>query len=241
MAKTIFIWDKKLNTENQIQSWYSEVGTIFSQNEMQDIFESGNLFSLKQVIEKLHSSMLKRQQILSKTECQNSSKLRTFVKFKDFSNTPNYLTKPLTFIQRKFLAKIRLGCLEIRVETGRYARPRLPAESRLCQVCENNDQKVEDEFHFIFECNKYDQERSFWLNKLKVPDNFITETQEKKLDLVLNDHSNVKLTAQFIINIFDIRSKIVNNLPNANSTNAIFHLSPQDQCPACAHLYYNNQ
>ena len=37
MAKKIFIWDKKLNSENQIQSWYSEVRTIFSQNEMQTI------------------------------------------------------------------------------------------------------------------------------------------------------------------------------------------------------------
>ena len=181
--------------------------------------------------------MLQKQQTFLKAECQNSSKLRTYVKFKDFTCTPSYLTKPLTFIQRKFLAKIRLGCLEIRVETGRYARPRLPAESRLCQVC--NEQKVEDEFYFIFECNKYDQERSSWLNKLKTPDNFSTETQEKKLDLVLNDHSNVKLTAQFIINIFDIRSKIVNNLPGLNSR--IFHLSPQDQCPACAHLFDNYQ
>ena len=127
MAKKIFIWDKKLNSENQIQSWHSELETIFSENDMQDIFESGNLFPLKQVIEKLHSSMLIRQQILSKAECQNSSKLRTYVKFKDLFSTPTYLTKHLTFIQRKFLAKICLGCLEIMEETGRYARPRLPA------------------------------------------------------------------------------------------------------------------
>ena len=143
---------------------------------MQNIFESGNLFPLKETIEILQSRMLKRQQILLKTECHNSPKLRTFVKFKDFFSTPTYITKPLTFIQRKFLSKLRLGCLEIRVETGRYARPRLPAESRLCQVCENREEKVEDEFHFIFECKKYDQERSLWLNNIKTPANFATET-----------------------------------------------------------------
>ena len=85
MAKKIFIWDKKLNSEHQIQSWYPEVETIFPENDMQDIFESGNLFLLKQTIANFDSSMLKRQQILLKTGCQNSPKLRTFVEFKDFS------------------------------------------------------------------------------------------------------------------------------------------------------------
>jgi hypothetical protein len=244
MSKKVFVWDKKLNDENQIQSWYSEVRTIFTENAMQDIFESGNLFILKQIIEKLHSSMLKRQQFLIKIQCLNTPKLRTFVKFKDFFSTPTYVTKPLSFIQRKFLAKIRLGCLELRIETGRYARPRLPAEARLCQVCDNNEQKVEDEYHFIFECQKYEHERFLWLNNLQIPTNFLIETSEKKLDFALNDPNNVKLTAQFIINIFDSRSKIVNNLPSTNnllstnnvtSTNNLFHLLPHDQCPACSY------
>ena len=51
----------------------------------------------------------------------------------------------------------------------------------------------------------------------------------EKLNLVLNQHSNVKHTAQFIIVSFDIRSKAVNKLPMYNP----FHLVPHDQCPAC--------
>ena len=101
-------------------------------NGMLNIFESENIFVLKERIEKLNKSMLKRQQAIVKDQCLTSPKLRTFVKFKDFFDTPTYITKPLSFIQRKFLAKVRLGCLEIRIETGRYARPRLPAEARLC-------------------------------------------------------------------------------------------------------------
>ena len=179
--------------------------------------------------------MLNRQQTQIKTQCLNSPKLRTFIKFKDFFSTPKFLTKPLSFVQRKFLAKIRLGCLELRIETGRYARPRLPPESRLCQVC--NEQKVEDEFHFLFECKIFEQERFLWLNKLRLAVNFHQKTQEEKLDLVLNEHTNVKLTAQYIIDIFDSRSKIVNKLPSTNNaTSILFHLLPQDQCPACAIL-----
>ena len=145
MARKIFIWDKNLNDQNQIQSWNSEVRTIFNDNGMLNIFESENIFVLKETIEKLNKSMLKRQQAIVKDQCLTSPKLRTFVKFKDFFNTPTYITKPLSFIQRKFLAKVRLGCLEIRIETGRYARPRLPAEARLCQICTNVEQRIEDE------------------------------------------------------------------------------------------------
>jgi hypothetical protein len=236
MARKIFIWDKNLNDQNQIQSWNSEVRTIFNDNGMLNIFESENIFVLKEIIEKLNKSMLKRQQAIVKDQCLTSPKLRTFVKFKDFFNTPTYITKPLSFIQRKFLAKVRLGCLEIRIETGRYARPRLPAEARLCQTCTNAEQRIEDEYHFIFECKAYEHERFLWIHKMELPTNFETETPEKKFDLVLNEPKNVKLTAQFLINIFDTRSKIVNNLPSTNNPVSLFHLSPQDQCPACIYL-----
>ena len=110
---------------------------------------------------------------------------------------------------------------------------------RICQICDNQEQKVEDEFHFIFECKMYDNERFLWLQNLTTPTNFLTNSPEKKLDLVLNDPRNVKLTAQFLINIFDIRSKIVNSLPSTNdatSTSNLFHLLPHDQCPACNKL-----
>ena len=73
--------------------------------------------------------------------------------------------------------------------------------------------------------------RLAWLEKLNVPSNFLLLSQNSKLGLVLNNHNNVKTTAQYIINIFDKRSKIVSNLPSTN--NSLFHIEPQDQCPAC--------
>ena len=63
---------------------------------------------------------------------------------------------------------------------------------------------------------------------MELPTNFETETPEIFFDLVLNEPKNVKLTAQFLINIFDTRSKIVNNLPSTNNPVSLFNLSPQD-------------
>ena len=58
--------------------------------------------------------------------------------------------------------------------------------------------------------------------------------QEQKLKLVLNDHNNVKLSAQFLINIYDVRSKLVTSHRDQNIV--MYHLLPHDQCPACTYI-----
>ena len=234
LTKKVFFWDKNLNEHNNLNTWYTEVKSIFSQNNMTEIFESGLVFDLKSVVKKLENSMLVTQQSVAKNQCESMPKLRTFVKFKDFSNTPSYVTKPLSFIQRKFLAKLRLGCLEIRIETGRYTRPRLPEESRICLACPEPRNKIENEYHFIFECEAYQNERRSWLEKLTIPNNFSTLLQDQQLKLVLNDHNNVKLSAQFLINIYDVRSKLVTSHRDQNIV--MYHLLPHDQCPACTYI-----
>ena len=63
----------------------------------------------------------------------------------------------MSFIQRKFLAKCRLGCLPIRLETGRFCRPILAENERVCQVCLENGvtdyqykNEIESEIHLLF-------------------------------------------------------------------------------------------
>ena len=140
------------------------------------------------------------------------------------------------------MSKLRLGCLEIRIEAGRYARPRLPVEARLCQVCGGaggggDAQEIEDEFHFLFRCKAYEDARSTWLHRVKKPENFLTLPQNEMLSIVLNEHDNVKHTAQYIIDIYDKRSKLLHNVPNVyqNRTD-LYHIDPQNQCPACLNL-----
>ena len=43
------------------------------------------------------------------------------------------------------------------VESGRYNKKRQNREDRLCKICTSG--KVENEFHFMFECSTYDVER----------------------------------------------------------------------------------
>ena len=146
------------------------------------------------------------------------SKLRTFLTFKNFLSVPSYLTKPLTFVQKRIMAKIRLGSLALRIETGRYSRPRLLENERTCQVCRLDTEQiefigeVESEIHFIFNCNRYSDIRLIWLNRLSLPVDFNFLNVYQKLDLVLNHPENVKATAQFLLNAYDARSKILSKI-----------------------------
>ena len=142
--------------------------------------------------------------------------------FRGFSGaTSLHITKPLTFHQRRLMAKTRLGCLPIRLETGRYSIPRLPESERKCQVCKaqnqlvdvanpsNAAQPIESETHFLFYCGPYKAERDLWYSNMNLPADFDLLPVESKLQVVLNDPHNVKLSAQFITNAYNIRSKIL--------------------------------
>ena len=120
------------------------------------------------------------------------------------------------------MAKTRLGCLPIRLETGRYSIPRLPENQRKCLVSKTkqliainptnnptNEDPVESETHYLFDCSAYNAERDVWFSKMTLPPDFSILTIESKLKVVLNEPTNVKLTSQFITNSYNIRSRIL--------------------------------
>ena len=117
------------------------------------------------------------------------------------------------------LAKIRLGCLPLRLETGRYNIPRLKEEDRTCLVCKPKNrlvetepvmqQPVESEIHFLFNCAGYRTERMLWLQQLKLPEGFENFSDEEKLKTVLNEPSNVKATSQYIAKAFNLRGQLI--------------------------------
>ena len=120
----------------------------------------------------------------------------------------------LSFLARKSLAMFRSSNLALRLETGRFERPRLEEEERICPVCEVCE--VENEEHAMFFCRAYREMRTIWLESLDIPQNFSYLELSQKFKIDLNESSNVKSTAQFIIDFYNKRSKIVNQgvLPN---------------------------
>ena len=52
--------------------------------------------------------------------------------------------------------------LPLGIETGRFVN--LPLEQRLCKIC--NIEDIEDEWHFLFKCTKFDYERERFFNNI---------------------------------------------------------------------------
>ena len=216
LTKRVYLWDKSLNEENIISSWSREVESVFSSCDLNSVYNTGRPFPIKCILEKMKVKFKIDQANFLKGECEQMPKLRTFLTFKKFDKMPAYVSKPLSFLQKKITAKIRLGSLELRIESGRFSRPRLQVHERVCLLCRDTNQadgqepSVETEFHFIFICSHYNTLRLSWIESLVKPENFDGLSEGEKLSVVLNDAENVKSTAQFITRAYSMRSKVIN-------------------------------
>ena len=216
LTKKVYLWDRSLNDENIISSWSNEVKATFYSCGLNAIFDNNIYFQLKLVIDTIKEKFISDQAEYLKQECEQQTKLRTFNTFKQFGILPSYVTKPLSFHQRKHLAKIRLGALALRIETGRYSRPRLEIHERICPLCSENriqqglSPQIETESHFLFSCIQHINLRVKWFSIISKPEHFEILNEATKLDIVLNRAENCKPTAQYIVDAYGVRSKLIN-------------------------------
>ena len=75
------------------------------------------------------------------------NKLRTYQTFKFNFGWEDYLSVVTNRRHRIAMCRLRVSCHNLRIETGRYKRPQIPAEQRICLYC--NSGMVDDEKHFI--------------------------------------------------------------------------------------------
>ena len=193
LTKRILSWDKDVAENANFKTWYSEVTDILNNHNVTNFGELG--------IEELKRSMWKQQKTELYENCQDKPKLKLYCRIMDIGCTPAYLQMPLTHVQKMFLAKLRLSALPLRIETGRYERPHLPTNDRICLNCSEG---VEDEEHLLFSCKKYDTLRKNWVMLLQKPENYDTLSITDKLRVVL-DSTNAKATGQFLIDCFNVR------------------------------------
>ena len=81
-------------------------------------------------------------------------------------------------------------------------------QQRLYPSCKDG-QSIETEEHFVFACVMYNNLREIWLDKLVKPEIFSTIDAPEKCKAIFDQAQNVKITAQFLINCYDVRSKII--------------------------------
>ena len=104
----------------------------------------------------------KWENLIHSLSMDNDGKLRTYAKLKKSFKIENYVLQFPLHIRRNF-TKLRISAHSLAIETGRFNKPqKKPIEKRTCFHCK----QVEDEFHFIFNCPLYNEERTAFATKL---------------------------------------------------------------------------
>ncbi len=132
LTKRVFCWDKTFRWF----SWCSDIHNIFNELQIEQVFYSDkNPVNID----------------WAKDQIQNVSKLCTYIKFKSYYGKYPFVCTAYNFGHRSILAKFRSGILPLSIETG--CLQNIPREFILFTMC--NDNVIEDEIHFMFYCNQY--------------------------------------------------------------------------------------
>ena len=76
--------------------------------------------------------------------------LRTYRQFKIECTFEPYLDLDISREAAQMFTRLRARLLRFEANTGRWAKPPIPYEQRLCKLC--NSAEIEDEAHVLFRC-----------------------------------------------------------------------------------------
>jgi hypothetical protein len=197
MVKKIFTWEKTMNTK----AWADEMLQLFQVLNLESKFVNNEIVSVDQCWALLHE----RECQSWREAVETSPKLRTYVQFKCNYGVEPYVTNVFNRAQRSVLAKLRCGVLPLEIETGRWKG--VPAEERFCTICKNA--LVEDEYHFVFVCEKYNDKRIAFMNVIvsKYPE-FNNLDTEAKWKIIMSENL-VNSTVRYIYEIYELRRNIL--------------------------------
>ena len=202
LTKRIFLWDKSLKLNN----WSRDCKKVLKEIGYEDIWNmSASDINLKELLKEARNVLMDKVKAQWERDLFSQNKLRVFRTYKQDFMAENYVICNLSKTVRSFIAKLRSSTLPIRIETGRFER--LDETDRLCKYCETVPPSIENEVHFMFECNAYAMRRVELLNHVLVyyPD-FMDLSENVKWNLLMCDKRLISKTGNFIKDAFMIRN-----------------------------------
>ena len=129
----------------------------------------------------------------------DKSKLRTYAIFKKSIGFEKYLSEIKNVTIRIQVSKFRLSNHRLMIEVGRHMG--IQKEERVCPFCPS---KVENEFHFLFECSVYKYQREYLIDPItKIYPGFIYLSNTLKIEyLMANMDPDL---CKYIANCLDLR------------------------------------
>ena len=207
IAKQAFLLSKQLHSEGR-ESFYSNIiNTITSHYDNSD-----KPFDLETKIEnsgcnEIIKNVKHNYITFWKEQISKSSNLSFYSTFKKEYKLEEYLNNIENKSQRKILTQFRISNHKLKIEYGRYQN--IPRDERLCNNC--NMQTVEDEFHFVFDCQCYETKRNnsniILKNMLKLE--LTSESKQNLLGHIISssDQVIVNLFSKYLLDCFTMRDK----------------------------------
>ena len=94
--------------------------------------------------------------------CNKKGTFRVFTGFCHLQTSETSGRYPVNITRE--LTKLRLSSHSLLIEKGRYFRPKIKRENRLCSQCN----QIEDEQHFLIHCTKFANVRKLLFKKLNI-------------------------------------------------------------------------
>ena len=137
-------------------------------------------------------------------EPNHGNKLRTYRYFRKFFTNETYLNCVKNTNHWKALCQLRTSSHTLMCEVGRYHK--LPYEQRMCLFCPSK--KVESEFHFLFECQFYNDLRHGSVIEKAILDNQGSSLLRCFFSLLsMNDNLVLCHLAKYVYLAFEKRKK----------------------------------
>ena len=166
-------------------------------------------------------------------DIQRNPILRTYNTFKQRYVTEPYLYLVKNIKYRVALSRFRSSSHTLEIERGRYVKPIIPVQERLCRVC----LVLEDERHLLFHCVLYDGERRQLLSKIEARYNGCLSLDIHQMwSFLLSNEDCQCLTwlGKYLYDAFEIRNRYIASISDGNVlwAGVNIHWSRFATCPA---------
>ena len=148
---------------------------------------------------------------------ETKKKLRTYRLLKQDFGIESYLECINDKSIRKCISSLSISAHRLRIERGRYVRPKEEIEDRLCLSCNT----VEGEVHFLVKCRKYENQRSLLymiLLRMSKQTFSVNDPDKTFLNLVTNKDTVVIKAVGKYINECNIYINIKNSLSSYSNS-----------------------
>ena len=183
-------------------NWVSQLKYILQSNGFGNVWESqgvGNqLYFINVFIQRLKDQYLQDWNVI----VTSSSKLNTYVKFKQCFVYERYLDV-LNIRKFRFIyASFRSSSHDLEIERGRYNN--IERSLRLCRLCEDNC--IEDEYHVLLCCDIYSDLRVLYL-----PYKYFTNPTQHKFAILMATQNEklIKSVATYLHYAFKRRKAVI--------------------------------